>query len=780
VGAGNAFKSHLRHQLQNGIPIDSTDNLDRRVLDLVSRLGKPVSVRDLVRALSLDAPGRRELKAVLRSLIADGALVKIRGARVGLPDKMNLVVGRLSCSPAGFGFVVPETRREGQADLFVAAANIREALHGDRVVARLERHGPRGPEGRIIRVLERANERLVGRYEADGRFGGHVVPFDPRVLHEVFVPAGDEGAASAGQMVTVEITRPPTATRNPVGRVVEVIGRITDPGVDLKVVIAKYALPDTFPPEVEEEARRVARPVGPEETARRTDFRAWVTVTIDPETARDHDDAVGIERRKDGGYRLAVHIADVAHYVREGGALDQEAYLRGTSVYFPDKVLPMLPHALSSDVCSLVEGRDRLTQSVVIDLDARGRVQRTAFHDGVIRSAARLSYAEAQAIVDGGPAGRGRHEALVASLVAMDELARLMRARRYERGSLDFDLPEPKLVLDEAGEMTGIVRHERLDSMRLIEEFMLAANEAVAERLDQAGVGALYRIHEPPDPERVEEFVELVSSLGYRLPARRDGVRPDDFQQILRQVEGRPEEKLVSYLLLRTMKLARYHEENLGHFGLATGMYAHFTSPIRRYPDLVAHRALRALGKGGDPGRESWLREKLPEMGRHLSERERRAADAERELVEWKKVRFMAGRLGETFSGYVTGVQAFGLFVELEEIYVQGLVHVSSMRDDYYRFHEKEHLLRGENTNATYRLGDRVQVQVARVDLERRQVDFALVDVLERARSPSRSAPARPERARAAGRPSRGAPGRRAGRVRASKRPKGGRGPRGR
>jgi ribonuclease R len=746
------------------------------VLDLVSKLGKPVSVRDLVRALSLDPPVRRELKAVLRRLIADGALVKIRGARVGLPDRMNLVVGRLSCSPAGFGFVVPEARREGQADLFVAAANIREALHGDRVVARLERHGPKGPEGRIIRVLERANERLVGRYEADGRFGGHVVPFDPRVLHEVFVPAGDEGAASAGEMVTVDITRPPTATRNPVGRVVEVIGRITDPGVDLKVVVAKYALPDAFPPEVEEEARRVARPVGPEETAGRTDFRAWLTVTIDPETARDHDDAVGIERRKDGGYRLAVHIADVGHYVGEGGPLDQEAYLRGTSVYFPDKVLPMLPHALSSDVCSLVEGQDRLTQSAVIDLDARGRVQKTAFHDGVVRSAARLSYAEAQAIVDGDPAVRGRHAALVPSLAAMDELARLMRARRYERGSLDFDLPEPKLVLDETGEMTGIVRHERLDSMRLVEEFMLAANEAVAERLHRAGVGTLYRVHEQPDPERVEEFVELVSSLGYRLPARRDGVRPEDFQQVLRQVEGRPEEKLVSYLLLRTMKLARYHEENLGHFGLATGMYAHFTSPIRRYPDLVAHRALRALREGGDPGRESWLRERLPEMGLHLSERERRAADAERELVEWKKVRFMGGRLGEAFSGYVTGVQAFGLFVELEEIYVQGLVHVSSMRDDYYRFHEKEHLLRGENTNATYRLGDRVQVQVARVDLARRPGDGALVDVLERVRSPSRSAPARPERARAGGRPSTGTPGRGAGRARGGKGPKAGRG----
>ncbi len=754
---GNAFKSHLRHQPCNGIPIEGADNLDRRVLDLVSSLGKPVSVRELVHGLSLDTPARRELKSVLRRLIADGALVKIRGARVGLPDRMNLVVGRLSCSPSGHGFVVPEARREGEGDLFVAPANIREALHGDRVVARIERRTGKGPEGRIIRVLERANQRIVGRYEEDGRFGGHVVPFDKRVLHEVFVPAGEESGAAGGEMVAVEITRPPTATRNPVGRVLQVLGRLTDPGVDLKVIVAKYALPDAFPPEVEEEARRVARPVGRGEVGRR-DFRGWLTVTIDPETARDHDDAVGIERRGKAGYRLAVHIADVAHYVREGGALDQEAYLRGTSVYFPDRVVPMLPHALSSDVCSLVEGEDRLTQSVVIDLDAEGRVEKTAFHDGVIRSAARLSYEQAQAIVDGDAAARERFASLVPSLLAMDELAKLMRARRYERGSLDFDLPEPKLVLDEAGEMTGILRHERLGSMRLIEEFMLAANEAVAAELHRAGAGALYRIHEQPDPERVEEFVELVASLGYRVAANVEGIRPEHFQLILRQIEGKPEEKLVSYLLLRTMKLARYHEENLGHFGLATDMYAHFTSPIRRYPDLLAHRALRALRQGKDPHREAWLRERLPEMGLHLSERERRASEAERELVEWKKVRFMAGRLGEAFAGYVTGVQAFGLFVELEDIYVQGLVHVSSMTDDYYQFHEKAHSLRGENTKTAYRLGDRVEVQVVRVDLERRQIDFALVDVLERARGGGGGG-RRPARATASGRGKSSKPG---------------------
>jgi ribonuclease R len=716
--------------------------LREQVLEVLARDGKPVSVRELIRRLGLSGEARRGLKQTLRELIDQGEVVKIRGVRIGLPSRMNLVVGRLHCNPGGFGFVVPERAGDRHADVYVSAVNMKEALHGDRVVVRVERRSPKGPEGRIIRVLERTLQRMVGRYESDGRFGGHVVPFDRRVLHELFVPAGDEAGAHGGEMVLAEITRPPTATRNPSGRVLEVLGRLDEPGVDLKVIIAKYGLPDRFPPEVEAEAERVPQKVSAQDIAGRTDFRSWPTVTVDPETARDHDDAISLDRLPNGHWRLAVHIADVAHYVVPGSHLDQEAYLRGTSVYFPDHVVPMLPHALSSRICSLVEGEDRLTQTVVLDLDARGRVRKTEFHDGVIRSAARMTYQQVQAIVDGDAALRERYRPLGPLFERMDELSKLMRKRRHERGSLDFDLPEPKLVLDRSGEMTGIVAAERLDSMRAIEEFMLAANEGVAERLSRAGVGALYRIHEQPDPERVEEFTGLAASFGYRMPPDLEAVRPQDFQQILRQIEGKPEEKLLSYLLLRTMKLARYHEENLGHFGLATEMYAHFTSPIRRYPDLVVHRALRSLRNGTGADKES-LREALPEMGRHLSEMERRATDAERELVEWKKVRFMADKLGEVFAGYVTGVQAFGLFVELQDIYVQGLVHVSSMTDDYYRFNEKTHTLQGENKGQAYRLGDLVQVQLARVDLERRRIDFALVDVLERSRSqPRKSAPA--------------------------------------
>jgi ribonuclease R len=740
------------------------------VLELLAGHGKPMGVRDLVRRLGLDAEGRRQLKDVLRRLIGDGELVKIHGARVGLPDRMNLVVGRLTANPGGFGFVAPDkpagARRTREGDVYVSAANMKEALHGDRVVARVESHTPKGPEGRIIRVLERAQQRIVGRYEQDGRFGGHVVPFDKRVLHEIIVPPGEEAGARPGDMVQAEMTRPPTATRNPYGRVLEVLGRLDDPGTDLKVIMAKYGLPDAFPADVDAEAERVPRAVRPEDVAGRTDFRGWDTVTVDPETARDHDDAISLDRLPGGGWKLAVHIADVAHYVRPGSPLDQEAYLRGTSVYFPDRVVPMLPHALSSHICSLVENEDRLTQTVVLELDSKGKVRKAERHDGVIRSRARMTYQQVQRIVDGDAELRRRFAPLVPLFERMDELARAMRQRRYERGSLDFDLPEPKLVLDEAGEMTGIVASERLGSMRAIEEFMLAANEAVAAQLARGGAPTLFRVHEPPDPERTSEFAELVASLGYRVPARLEEIRPQDFQLILRQVEGKPEEKLVSYLLLRTMKLARYDPENLGHFGLATDMYTHFTSPIRRYPDLVVHRSLRALRDRRGPDAAADFPADLSEMALHLSDMERRATDAERELVEWKKVRFMADKLGEVFTGYVTGVQAFGLFVELEEVYVQGLVHVSSMTDDYYRFDERTHSLRGENTGKVYRLGDRVEVQLSAVKLEERKIDLVLVDVLARAaagRGPGRP-PSRPPRS---SRPPRGTvPGPRRGRQR--------------
>jgi ribonuclease R len=716
--------------------------LSETVLELLASARRPMAVREIAQKLSLRGEERRALKSTLRDLLGEGTLVKIRGARVGIPQRMSLVVGTLSCRPGGYGFVVPDAgaprqaaRAEREQQVFVPAVHLKEAVHGDRVVARVERHSEKGREGRIIRILERSLPRVVGRYEEDpGGVGGYVVPFDRRILHELYVPVGGAGEARPGEMVTAVMTRPPSAKRNPQGRVVEVLGRADEPGVDVRVILAKHELSASFPADVEAQAESIPPAVRPRDIEGRRDFRDWPTITIDPADARDHDDAISLARRDDG-WQLAVHIADVAHYVREGDPIDEEAYRRGTSVYFPGLVVPMIPHALSSGICSLVAGDDRLTQTVVMDVDAQGHVLSAQVHDGVIRCAAGLSYQAAQAILDG-DAGSAAQDPSVARLVAdMAALARVMRERRFARGSLDLDLPEPRIELDQNGEMIGITAAERLETMRVIEELMLAANEAVASILVDAEAPTLYRVHERPDPERIEEFCELAASLGLEVPSTNVDVRPEHFQEILRQIEGRPAEKLLSYLLLRTMKLARYDEDNLGHFGLAAERYLHFTSPIRRYPDLVVHRAVRALRHGSQQSLDEERRERLAAMGAHLSERERQAEEAERELIEWKKVRFMSRRVGETFHGYVTGAQAFGLFVELEDIFVQGLVHVSSMADDYYSFDERAHALLGAHTARRYRLGDRVEVQVLRVDLDRRFVDFGLVDVIERTAS---------------------------------------------
>jgi ribonuclease R len=477
---------------------------------------------------------------------------------------------------------------------------------------------------------------------------------------------------------------------------------------------------------------------------RRTDFRPWTSLTIDPKTARDHDDAISIDRLPNGNYLLAVHIADVAHYVREGSALDACAYERGNSVYFPGFVVPMLPHALSSRICSLVEGEDRLTHTAVMEVDSEGTVVRSEFHDGVIRSAAKIAYPEAQAILDGDAATRERFAHVVPVVERCAELARILNAARVRRGSLDFDLPEPVLELDASGRVESIAATDRLFAMRMIEEFMLIANESVARALDTKRLATLYRIHEAPDRERVLEFLDTVKGLGAGSIPNLEKIEPADFQRILRGVAGKPEERLVSTLLLRTQRLARYDPQNLGHFGLATANYLHFTSPIRRYPDLVAHRALRALRAGASAAATHWP---LDEMADHLGETERRAADAERDLMEWKKARFMASRVGETFDGVVTGVQPFGLFVQLDDVFVEGLVHVSTMADDFYVFRDTDHALRGENSRRAYRLGQRVEAQLIRVDLDRRQIHLALSEILGRlSRDGARSSASTPSR----------------------------------
>ena len=697
----------------------------------------PATARELLQRLTIPREQRASLTRLLGDLVERGELIQTRGNRFGLPDRMNLVVGRITTHPRGFGFVVPDRAlEEVSGDIYIAGSNLNQAMHGDRVVARIERVTDRGAEGRILRILERGASTVVGRFDRDESGMGFVMPFDRRLIMDVHIPAGEPQAAAPGDMVTVQITRWPTAARGPVGRIVEVLGDIDEPGVDTEIIIRKYGIPDEHSEAAVGEARRLGSDVSERDIRGRTDFRSLVTVTIDGEHARDFDDAITLERLGNGNYWLGVHIADVAHYVPEGGALDEEAYERGTSVYFPERAVHMFPSDLATGLCSLNPNVDRLVQSCLMEIDRRGDVVRHEIHDGVIHSNQRMTYTDVNGILtDRDPDLIARYRDLVAFFELLRELFEVLNRRRHRRGSIDFDLKEPEIVLDDEGLVEEIIAAERNIAHRLIEEFMLVANETVAQHLADGDVPTLYRVHEEPDPLKVEEFEEFIATLGYGLGAASGDVRPRHFQKLVERMRGTPEEKPIAFLMLRTMQKARYDPDNLGHFGLAAGSYTHFTSPIRRYPDLVVHRTLREARQGRmDEDRRAELADDLPEVARHTSERERRADDAERELVQWKKVRFMADKVGDEFEGYITGVAAFGLYVELIEHFVEGLVHVSTMADDYYRFVERAHILRGENTGKVYRLGDKVRVQVVKVDMERRQVDLGLAEILDRVR----------------------------------------------
>jgi len=707
------------------------------------RVPHPATPRELLRVLRIPRDERVAFKRNLRDLVNDGALIQIKGNRFGLPDRMDLVVGKLDGHPSGIGFVMPERPIEGlKKDIFVAAHNMKEALHGDRVVVRIERYREDGrAEGRIVQVLERSAVTVVGRYEVDAAGLGFVAPFDKRLAADIIIPRHETRDAEPGQMVTVEVTRWPTPSRGPAGRIVEVLGDINDPGVDTEIILRKYGIPDEHPQDAIDEARRIGTAVKEKDLAGRTDFRDRKVVTIDGEHARDFDDAISIEKLKNGHYWLGVHIADVAHYVHEGGALDSEAYERGTSVYFPERAVHMFPEALATGLCSLKPNVDRLVQSCLMEVTSRGDVVRYEIHDGVIRSDARMTYTAVNAILtDRDPETIAKYRELVPMFEMMRELFEILNGRRTRRGSVDFDLPEAQVVLNEEGFIEDIVASERNVAHRLIEEFMLLANETVAGHLESKGMPALYRIHEPPDPLKVMQFEEFINAFKYSLGAGESSVKPMHFQRLVHKIRGTPEERPIAFLMLRTMQKARYDSMNVGHFGLAAPTYTHFTSPIRRYPDLVVHRVLRELRQARvSDDRRAELDDELPEVGRHTSERERRAADAEREILQWKKVRFMADKVGDVFDGYITGVAPFGMFVELTEHYVEGLVHVSTMADDYYRFREQQHTLFGESTKKTYRLGDHVRVQIIRVDMERRQIDLGLEDVLEKVRRDERS-----------------------------------------
>ena len=691
------------------------------VLEFLKKENHPLVLRDFVRRLDLTHEEKRSLKVLLNEMAFEGQIIRIKGRRYALPSRMNVVVGRLQCHPDGYGFVVADDGK--QPDIFIKPGDLREAMHGDRVVVRIEdRRRPRGKgrEGRIVRIMERGTGRIVGRFiPSDG--SGRVAPDDDRYLFEVIIPKKHTMRAKEDQVVLAEITRYPTIAQNPQGRIIQVLGYRQDPEVLPRIVIGEYDLPHDFPAPVLREAEAIPQRVGDEEIAGRMDLRGKVTVTIDGENARDFDDAVSIEERA-GGYILWVSISDVGHYVKPGTDLDREAHRRGTSTYFPDRVIPMFPPQLSNGICCLHPQVDRLTLTVALRFDGEGNLADGDVFKSAIRSDARLTYrAVRRILVDRDAEEIRRYEPLVPSLETMGRLCSLLAEKRREKGSLDFDLPEPEIILDLQGEAQEIIKAERNFAHQVIEEFMIAANEAIAVKLTHARFPLLYRVHEEPDEDKIHEFRRFVGLLGYRLP-KRQPPGPRGFQRLLEEVREKPEERLINTVLLRSMKQARYSDKNLSHYGLGLECYTHFTSPIRRYPDLLVHRQLTKMIEGRHPSEGDFSQEAA-----HLSQRERVAMEAEREIVQRYRVKFMEERVGEQFGGFISGVTPFGFFVELEELFVEGLVPIRSLPDDYFVYDEKGYRLIGKRSKKTFRIGDRVMIAVDRVSPERQQIDFRLI-----------------------------------------------------
>ena len=729
--------------------------------------------KQLVRETGVKGRARTELEQALDKLAASGRLIELRGGQYVLPGStQEFAVGRLTVHREGYGFVVPaEPPPSVRGDIYVHGAAQGAAMHGDRVLTRITRVDPGGrAEGEVLKILERAHPTVVGEFHV-GRRENYVVPHERRIQQHIIIPEGLEGAGAAanpdrigattyqierpedlhGMIVNVELLEyPDESDGHAVGRVVEILGRPDDFGVDVEVTIRKYHLPNRFPAEAIEEAQQVRSVITAEELAGRRDFRGMDVVTIDGETARDFDDAVWVERLENGHYALQVHIADVSHYVKPGSAIDSEALVRGTSVYFPDRAVPMLPLELSTEICSLKPGVDRLAMSALLEIDARGDTVGQEFCRSVIRSVERMTYTNVHLILEGNAGLRERYASLAPRFELMKEVALILNRKRAKRGSIDFDLPEAQIVFDEAGAMTGIERSPRNIAHRLIEEFMLAANEAVAAHLEASGREAVYRIHETPDPQKVLDFEEIASRFGYslgfgafpvkRFPVvtrtadgrklRRDIVRPDErvdinsrmYQRLVAKLEGKPEERILSYLMLRSLKQARYSVDNVGHFALAAKTYTHFTSPIRRYPDLVVHRLLGGLldGRAADLG-------PLGGVAEQCSDTERRAAEAERELVEWKKVKFMIERVGDEFPALIITTTRFGFFVELDELFVEGLVPIEFLPGERFAFQENTRKIVGERSGKAFSIGDRVKVRLDRVDGVERKLNFSLV-----------------------------------------------------
>ena len=706
------------------------------ILSTLTEAGHPLYLREIVHLSHVPPNLKDDVRHIVARLMDSGRLVLLKGNRYGLVEKMHLVRGKLSMHPDGFGFVTPEdTVRDSSGqevkDIFIPPRRIKGAVHGDTVLVRIDRFAKKGPEGTVLRVISHGVKEIAGTFRK-GRSVAVVIPDNDRLLFEVIIAPGKTAGAKDGDMVVARIDHFPEGGRNPEGSVQRVLGNPEDMEVQTQVVLMKYDLPLEFPEEALKETEALPDRVLNADLKGRRDIRNLPLVTIDGVKARDFDDAVHVKKTR-SGYVLTVAIADVSHYVQRQSHLDSSAYERGTSVYFPSSVIPMLPEALSNHLCSLVPDEDRLVMVARIYFDLRGKVKKSTFFKAVMRSHRRFTYEEVQDILDFGKdvrSARKTPRSLMRMVRCMEELAGLLNEQRRARGTIDFDLPESELVLGLQGRIEEIVKRERKTSHRMIEEFMIAANEAVARFFEERSIPALYRIHEPPEQEKVSDFVDFARTLGLNIKMPKK-ITPEWCQKVLEMAADTPQEYIINTMLLRTMRQAVYSASNLGHFGLASTAYLHFTSPIRRYPDLMVHRILKGnLRKVRK--RPVYTEEQLAEAGSTLSKRERVAMEAEWELLDRLKVRYMAEHIGEEFDGVISGTAAFGFFVELSDILISGVVRLVDLADDYYEFDRKRHQLTGKKTGRVFRMGQPVRVRVKDVNIARRQINFEIVAAQER------------------------------------------------
>ncbi|MHC1718297.1 MAG: ribonuclease R [Acidaminococcaceae bacterium] len=685
----------------------------------------PLNAEELIAEIPIEGPQLSEFWKSLLELEANGEIVKTRFATFGLPEKMGLVAGRFQLTSKGFGFVIPDNKGEGP-DVFIPPRALNGAMNNDRVMARVEsRASGKKPEGEIIRIITRANNKVVGVFIKTGDFG-FVVPDDKRIGQDIYVARKNFGGAKPNQKVVVEVTTWPEERKSAEGKIIEILGNLGDVGLEILSIIKQNDLPLEFPEAVINASKRVPKTIKEADLKGRRDVRSLPLVTIDGEDAKDLDDAVYVSRQGED-FLLGVYIADVSHYVKENAILDQEARERGTSVYLVDRVIPMLPERLSNGICSLNAGEDRLAMSCEMLIDYKGRVKAYEIFPSVIRVLHRLNYREVREILVNKDADlMDKYDKVIPMLEEMEKLCKLLRNKRMLRGAIDFDIPEQKVLLDEEGRPREIVQRVRSISESIIEEFMLSANETVARHMSNQEWPFVYRVHDIPNEDKMTDLAKLLNNFNVKMPLS-DEIKPIEIQKALKQIEGRPEERLVSTVALRSLKQAVYQVDNVGHFGLAAEYYTHFTSPIRRYPDLIVHRLLREWMHNHELSSKhrDKLETELDEIATHSSIRERAAADAERATVDLKKTEYMAGHIGEEFEGTISGVTAFGMFVELANG-VEGLVHISSLTDDYYEFQEQQYSLIGQHTRKVYRLGDKVTIEVLQVNISERNIDFIM------------------------------------------------------